>query len=185
MSTNVVTGAFTVKYAPKKLSDVVFSSTYAKDQIDRYAKGLTRKPIMLYGTYGTGKSLIAELLPYSITPDSQDFDLMWMIGDVRRDFATKISTIETFAPMVAFNNAGIRVAVIDDFREVLISSEGKKKRTRSLHQKKGHREELEAFIDALARGGDAPISWDEMRAVSLASILAVRSLREGTPFDIA
>ncbi|MCZ6691447.1 MAG: bi-domain-containing oxidoreductase [Planctomycetota bacterium] len=80
---------------------------------------------------------------------------------------------------------GGKVAVIDDFRDVLISSEGKKKRTRSLNQKKGHREELEAFIDAIARGGDAPISWDEMRAVSLASILAVRSLREGTPFDIA
>ena len=46
------------------------------------------------------------------------------------------------------------------------------------------RAEIEAFAEVLARGGEAPISWDDLRAVSIASILAVRSLREGIPFEI-
>jgi len=48
---------------------------------------------------------------------------------------------------------------------------------------KGHAEEVEAFARAVVGGGPAPISWDELRATSLAAILAVRSLREGLPQD--
>lgn len=77
-----------------------------------------------------------------------------------------------------------RVAAIEDFREVSTCTGGKVKRHRSFQQEKGHRPEVEAFADALRKGGDAPIPWEETRAVTLASILAVRSLREGMPFDI-
>ncbi|MFN3486618.1 MAG: Gfo/Idh/MocA family oxidoreductase, partial [Planctomycetota bacterium] len=80
---------------------------------------------------------------------------------------------------------GGRAAVIDDFREVLFSSGGKLRRDRRWRQDKGHRTEFEIFADVVRRGGDAPIAWEELRAVSLASLLAVRSLREGVPFDVA
>lgn len=79
---------------------------------------------------------------------------------------------------------GGRVAVIDDFREVLTCAGGKQKTVRGWHQDKGHRGEVAAFAEALTRGGPAPIPWEELRAVSLAAILAVRSIREGVPFDI-
>jgi hypothetical protein len=59
---------------------------------------------------------------------------------------------------------GGRLAVIEDF--------------------KGHQTEIEAFATVLMKGGPAPISWEELRGVSLASILAVRSIREGVPFEI-
>jgi hypothetical protein len=36
----------------------------------------------------------------------------------------------------------------------------------------------------IASGGPAPIPWEELRAVTLASILAVRSLREGAVLEI-
>jgi predicted dehydrogenase/threonine dehydrogenase-like Zn-dependent dehydrogenase len=75
---------------------------------------------------------------------------------------------------------GGRLAVIDDFREVVLSVGGKQ----TVHkwtQDKGHRAEIAAFADAARRGGSWPITWDELRATSLASILAVRSLREGLP----
>jgi predicted dehydrogenase/threonine dehydrogenase-like Zn-dependent dehydrogenase len=80
---------------------------------------------------------------------------------------------------------GGRLAVIDDFREVVLSSGGKTKKVRAWQQDKGHREEVTAFARVVAEGGACPISWEELRAVSLASILAVRSIREGTPFTIA
>ena len=79
---------------------------------------------------------------------------------------------------------GGRIAVIEDFRRVETSVAGKRATKKFLQQDKGHRAEIEAFSEVLARGGEAPIPWDELRAVSIASILAVRSLREGIPFEI-
>jgi predicted dehydrogenase/threonine dehydrogenase-like Zn-dependent dehydrogenase len=79
---------------------------------------------------------------------------------------------------------GGRVAVIDDFRTVTTVSGGRTNVQKLGSQDKGHAAEVAAFADALARGGAAPIPWNELRATTLASILAVRSLREGMPFDL-
>ena len=79
---------------------------------------------------------------------------------------------------------GDRLAVIDDFREVITSAGGKVKKARTWGQNKGHHAEIEAFAQALTAGGTWPISWEDLRAVSLAAILAVRSIREGIAFDI-
>ena len=79
---------------------------------------------------------------------------------------------------------GGRMAVIVDFRTVVTSVGGRVRKKRSWGQNKGHKAELEAFVGAILGGGPAPIPWSELRAVSLAAILAVRSLREGVPFDI-
>jgi predicted dehydrogenase len=79
---------------------------------------------------------------------------------------------------------GGRVAVIDDFRAVTTCSGGKTTHSKKWGQDKGHHAEIEAFAAALSAGGPSPIPWDDVRAVSLASILAVQSLREGIPFEI-
>jgi predicted dehydrogenase len=79
---------------------------------------------------------------------------------------------------------GGRIAVIDDFREIIFCSNGKAKRQRSFSADKGHRQEIETFAKALTEGAASPISWEEIKAVSLAAILAVRSMHEGMPFEI-
>jgi predicted dehydrogenase/threonine dehydrogenase-like Zn-dependent dehydrogenase len=79
---------------------------------------------------------------------------------------------------------GGRVAVIEDFREVTLCSGGRIKKTRISGQDKGHREAVEAFAKSLSTGQASPIPWEDLKRVALASILAVRSLREGVPFDI-
>lgn len=79
---------------------------------------------------------------------------------------------------------GGRLAVIDDWMEVTLSHAGKVTRERARLQDKGHAAEIDAFIDAVHRTGEAPIAWHEARAVSLAAILAVRSLREGVALPI-
>ena len=79
---------------------------------------------------------------------------------------------------------GGRIAVIEDFREVTLCSEGRIKKTRISGRDKGHREEVEAFAKSLSNGKPSPIPWEDLKRVALASILAVRSLREGVPFDI-
>lgn len=79
---------------------------------------------------------------------------------------------------------GGRIAIVEDYRELTTVANGKVKTGKRWQQDKGHRAEIEAFARALSGGGPSPIPWHEIRAVSLASILAVRSLREGLPFDI-
>jgi predicted dehydrogenase len=79
---------------------------------------------------------------------------------------------------------GGRIGVIEDFREVIQCANGKIKRSRYFVQNKGHRDEIEVFVNALIKGGPSPISWEEIYIVALASLLAVRSIREGIPFDL-
>lgn len=77
---------------------------------------------------------------------------------------------------------GGRAAFIEDFRTITMAARGQVRTEKT--SGKGHDEEVAAFARALAQGGAPPISWDELYRVSLAAILAVRSLREGIPFDV-
>lgn len=79
---------------------------------------------------------------------------------------------------------GGRMAILDDFRSLTTASDGRVRAQRLSRQDKGHAAELDAFIAALKQGGSSPISWEELRAVTRTTILAVRSLREGVPFDV-
>jgi hypothetical protein len=79
---------------------------------------------------------------------------------------------------------GGRLAVIDDWKDVTTSVGRKVIRSKAWRQNKGHTAEVEAFARAVTAGGPEPIPWSELRAVSLAAILAVRSIREGMPLEI-
>jgi predicted dehydrogenase len=80
---------------------------------------------------------------------------------------------------------GGRLAVIDDFRTVTTSKNGRISRIKLSGQDKGHAAEIAAFAKALCEGGPPPIPWEELRATTLASLLAVRCLREGVPMEVA
>jgi predicted dehydrogenase len=80
---------------------------------------------------------------------------------------------------------GGRIAVIDDFRTITTSKNGRITQTKLSGQDKGHSAEIAALAKALCEGGPSPIPWEEIRATTLASLLAVRSLREGVPMDVA
>ncbi len=65
-----------------------------------------------------------------------------------------------------------RVAVLDNFRSLSITQQGKTKTTRALRQDKGHGAELEAFVEACIRGTAAPIPWESIAATTRATFLA-------------
>lgn len=79
---------------------------------------------------------------------------------------------------------GGRVAVIEDFRKAIGCTGGKTRTLWTGSQDKGHTGEIAAFSQTLVSGGRWPIPWEDMRAVTLATILAVRSLREGEAFEL-
>ncbi len=79
---------------------------------------------------------------------------------------------------------GGRTGVIDDFRTVTTWRDGVRKVSKS-RQQKGHIEEIHAFGQAITGQITTLIPWYELRMTSMASILAVQSLREGVPLTVA
>lgn len=77
---------------------------------------------------------------------------------------------------------GGQVGVIDDFKSLQTCRNGKSK-TESFAQDKGHSAEVTAFAAAIAAGAESPIPWEQIVATTVASISAVRSLREGVPIS--
>jgi len=80
---------------------------------------------------------------------------------------------------------GGTVAVIEDWRELLVSGGGKRKRTRKLSQDKGFDEEVAAFVQSARRGGTPPIPMASLVATTRATFAIEESLRSGRPVEIA
>ena len=54
------------KYRPTSINEFVFASDKLEQHIRRYTDGRTTMPLVLHGKHGTGKSLLAELIPKTI-----------------------------------------------------------------------------------------------------------------------
>jgi DNA polymerase III delta prime subunit len=54
------------KYRAKTLDEFVFPNNKVKDVVMAYATGNIRRPLLLSGPNGTGKSLLAQLIPAAI-----------------------------------------------------------------------------------------------------------------------
>lgn len=59
-----------IKYRPEKISDVIWATDELEEKVKRYAEGRNNRPLILHGPYGTGKSLIAGLIPKAIDGDA-------------------------------------------------------------------------------------------------------------------
>ena len=77
---------------------------------------------------------------------------------------------------------GSRCAVVEAWDQIQMWSEGRCRRE-SAQKDKGHEAEFKAFVKACRDGGSWPIPWRDLYGVAWASLTAVRSLREGIPFQ--
>jgi len=57
------------KYRPQNIDEFVFATPKLETQIKRYTKGRSMLPLVLHGEYGTGKSLLADLIPKALDGD--------------------------------------------------------------------------------------------------------------------
>ena len=82
-------------------------------------------------------------------------------------------------------SGGGRSAVLDDFRRLHLYAHGRRSAVRApLRQDKGHRAAWEAFAAAIRSGSPAPIPYKDLFAVSLATLAARDSLRQGEAISI-
>jgi len=72
-------------------------------------------------------------------------------------------------------------AILDDFRLLDLRRGGKQRVIRKFIQDKGHRAEMQAFVEAVRRGRESPIDIEMIAAVSRATFAAVDALRDGLP----
>ena len=73
---------------------------------------------------------------------------------------------------------GGRTATLEGWDTVETWQAGRRRR-QSANKEKGHGAELGRFLTACREGGPWPIPWPDLFGVSWASLMAVRSLREG------
>jgi predicted dehydrogenase len=69
------------------------------------------------------------------------------------------------------------VAVLDDFRALQITKDGKKKETKLMGQDKGHLNEMQALVSGI-QNGQAPIAYDQLIGITKATFAVVESIRK-------
>ena len=119
-------------------------------------------------------------------PSSQDVSIQMEFGDGSIGTVIYASTGDK-----AFGKERIEilrgggVAVLDDFRELEVVRDGKRKVTKSrFKQDKGHAASFAAFLSSIRRGGKPPVSYRDIFATTVASFKAVESLKSGDVHDI-
>jgi predicted dehydrogenase/threonine dehydrogenase-like Zn-dependent dehydrogenase len=74
-----------------------------------------------------------------------------------------------------------RVAVLEDFRRLELTQQGRRRYARSVVQDKGHRAEAEAFVRACIRGDNPPIPPESLWHTTAATFAIEAALRTGLP----
>ena len=70
-------------------------------------------------------------------------------------------------------------ATLNDFKELKLYGKGKPKKDKLLNQNKGQKEMVTAFVKGLLTNGKAPISFEEIVAVTKASFGVLESVKRG------
>ena len=76
---------------------------------------------------------------------------------------------------------GGQVGVLDDFRRLEISANGKKESKKASNQDKGQANQVAATVEAFRRAGQGPIPFEELVEAMSVVFAARRSLRSGQP----
>lgn len=70
-----------------------------------------------------------------------------------------------------------QTAILNDFKELRIYGNGKPLKRKLLNQNKGQKEMVTAFLDGLLKNGKAPISFEEIVAVTKATFKVIHSIK--------
>jgi predicted dehydrogenase len=88
-----------------------------------------------------------------------------------------------FKEYIEIYRAGM-TGVLRDFKELEIYDEERTFRKKLLYQDKGQRGMVRGFIESLKNGHPSPISFEEIRAVTLGTFKIIDSLRAGSVVNI-
>lgn len=110
--------AFTTKYKPMCLADVVYPDTQTELDIMSYQNAGRFNNIILHGTYGTGKTTIAKLMPKAIVNDVDEQNEVRFINGSKVRGIQNIDDIEDFLYRVSWNTKGFKFVIIDEAEQL-------------------------------------------------------------------
>jgi predicted dehydrogenase len=73
---------------------------------------------------------------------------------------------------------GGKVAILDDYRSLTLINNGKMRTSRQGARDKGHKAEMEAWVDAIRHGHAEPVPFEDAVCATKATFAALRSLAE-------
>lgn len=112
--------SFELKYAPRNISEIVLPNVFVKSEIDNYIAGRNLRPLILCGSFGTGKTTLAKHLPDAIEGksaqvDNFDLDEFKTVSDI----AEKFKINRNFYRLFSINNQKRNYII---FNEAVFSS---------------------------------------------------------------
>lgn len=111
-------------FDPKKIDDIIFGNPESKLRIEDIVTGIVPFPaagrcgILLYGIWGSGKTVLAKMLPAAIERMKSGNDL-----NISADFIQckqglsgpqLMSIIEDYTGIVSFNQSGLHYIILDE-----------------------------------------------------------------------
>jgi len=76
------------------------------------------------------------------------------------------------------------IAIVDDFKKLQLIRKGKIRTIKNRRQDKGHKKELQMFINALKNGAKMPITFRDSVIATYLTFMVKRSLQMGQPLEI-
>jgi polar amino acid transport system substrate-binding protein len=134
-------------------------------------------------------SLPTEVQAWSVKGPSDcaedNLHMQILLADGSRTEILYLSSGDTSVPKERIEVYGERrTAISEDFRKAWFYSQNHCRSSSLFSQDKGHREELRAFIEAVAGGGEPPIPFESLRATTLATFRLRESLRCGKALPV-
>jgi len=112
------------QYEPKYVSDIIFANSESQLCIDEILNGLQPLPssgkcgILLYGTYGTGKTTLANLLPETIEvcKTGEDLAMPEKFIACQQGFngVQVTNLIQTQMSCISLNSSGLHYFILDE-----------------------------------------------------------------------
>jgi DNA polymerase III delta prime subunit len=112
---NGTAGNFMATYRPTTLGDIVWPSLDAQELLEDYTDGLIEGHLCLHGDFGTGKTQLAQLVPFALTGEKQvHWDTLLLNCSDTTSKSELIPTIKRFAETLSFCEGGLRFLILDE-----------------------------------------------------------------------
>ena len=115
--------------------------------------------------------------------DTAVISLWFQNGSIGTIFYYANGSKALFKEYIEISRAGT-TAVLKDFKNLEIYGQGKAFKKKLFAQDKGQKEMLKSFLDAVKNGGEAPVSFDDIKAATLTTFRIVKSIRTGKALTI-
>jgi len=119
----------------------------------------------------------------SVKEDTVTISLWFQNGSVGTIFYYANGSRGLFKEYIEISRAGT-TAVLKDFKNLEIYGQGKAFKKKLFAQDKGQKEMLKSFLDTVKNGGEAPVSFDDIKAATLTTFRIVESIRAGKALAI-